>query len=120
MKSKNIKLMLLLLLNTVVLCSVYFALASIEFPIHYIYLAIGFGFGLIFVIYNRGFVGKDITPSMLPDTMTKEEKQAFIDDCKKRLNASRWMLTIIIPLIFAFALDMIYLFLFPALESIFL
>ena len=86
----------------------------------FIYLAAGVGLGLYYVIYNRGFVGKNATPDVLPDTMSPAEKQAFLDDSKARLQKSRWVLTLLIPIILTFAADMIYLFLFPQLKEIFL
>ena len=35
---------------------------------------------LTYVIYNRGFSRRGLTPEMLPDTMSAEEKQEFIED----------------------------------------
>ena len=67
----------------------------------------------------NGFVGKNLKPEHLPDTMALEEKQKFIDDCAARLHRSRWMITIIFPIILAFCLDMMYIFLLPMLEGIF-
>ena len=61
-------------------------------------------------IYNKGFSAKDVTPDMLPDTMSQDEKQAFIEDGKLRLRRSRWMLTLLIPIILTIACDMFYLF----------
>ena len=117
MKKQTKKLMLLLLLNCAVLISVYFILAHFAFPVHYIYIVAGVLLGFGFVIYNRGFSGKGVTPEMLPDAMTSEEKDAFITQSKQRLERSRWVLTLIIPLILSLALDMMYLFLLPMLQG---
>jgi len=118
MNQKNQWLFALLIGNSILFSVVYFALATV-FPIYIVYLTLGAVFTLIFVIYNRGFIGKNLTPEQLPDTMTKEEKQAFIDSCATRLHRSRWMITVIFPIVLAFALDMMYLFLFPMLEGMF-
>ena len=118
MNQKNQWLLTLLIGNSILFSVAYFALARI-FPIYIVYLAVGTVLTLIFVFYNRGFVGKNLKPEQLPDTMTKEEKQAFIDDCAARLHRSRWMITLIFPIVLAFALDMMYLFLLPMLEGMF-
>ena len=113
--SKEAKaLMLWMLANSVLFIALYFVLIGIGFEyILPIYCAVGAVMGLAFVIYNRGFAGKGVTPEMLPDTMPYEEKLAFIEDSKERLRRSRWMLTVIFPIILTVALDMMILFLFP-------
>lgn len=115
MKLDTKKTLLLLLANTVILMLLYFWIPS-QFRFGYlpmIYFAVGAGLALYYVIYNRGFAGKNITPDMLPDTMTLAEKQAFIDDSRERQSKSKWVLTILIPLVLVFAVDMVYLFVLP-------
>lgn len=116
MKPENKWLAVLLAGNSILFSVAYFVLAK-YFPIYIVYLAVGAVMTLVFVIYNRGFVGKGLTPDQMSDSMSPEEKQKFIDDCANRLRRSRWMITIIFPIIFAFCLDMMYLFLFPMLEG---
>ena len=118
MKPENQWLLLLLIGNSILFSVAYFALATI-FPIYIVYLAVGAVLTLIFAIYNRGFVGKNLKPEHLPDTMSHEEKQKFIGDCAARLHKSRWMITVIFPIVLAFCLDMMYLFLLPTLEGMF-
>lgn len=118
MKPENKWLALLLVGNSILFSVAYFTLAP-YFPIYIVYLAVGTVMTLIFVIYNRGFVGKNLKSEQLPNTMSLEEKQKFIDDCAARLHRSRWMITIIFPIVLAFALDMMYLFLLPMLEGVF-
>ncbi len=117
MKPELKQRMILLLANSAILMSVYFYAASLGFPIYYIYFALGGILGLVYVIYNKGFSGKNITPEMLPDHMTPEQKQAFIEDSKRRLRSSRWMLTILVPILFTFAADLFYLFVLEGLFS---
>ena len=105
-------LMARLLANCVAMLIIYFVVA-IRFQFGYIfhiYVALGVVLGLSYVIYNKGFSAKDITPDMLPDTMSQAEKQAFIEDGKLRLRKSRWMLTLLLPIILTIACDMFYLF----------
>ena len=104
-------LMWRLLLHCVIILAIYFILVAIHFEyIFHIYAGVGAVLGLSFVIYNRGFAAKGITPEMLPDSMTPLEKQKYIEDAKLRLKKSRWMLTVLIPIILAIACDMFYLF----------
>ncbi len=118
MKPENKWLALLLVGNSILFSVAYFALAP-YFPIYIVYLAVGAVMAFIFVIYNRGFVGKDLKPEQMNDAMSLEEKQKFIDDCAARLHRSRWMITVIFPIILAFCLDMMYLFLLPMLKGMF-
>ncbi len=119
--SKSTKrLLILLICNSVFFVALYFT--AVHFGFDYIlpiYCVIGIVVGFVFFIYNRGFSAKGITPEMLPDTMSATEKQAFIDNAALRLKKSRWMLTILFPILLAIAADMIYLYLLPLLEAMF-
>ena len=119
MKPEMKKTAIHLLINSILLVVLYFAVAKIFPYIWVIYLAAGAGIGFYYVIYNKGFSGKGVTPDMLPATMSLAEKEAFIEDSRKRLHDSRWVLTILVPILLTFMLDMIYLFIFPYLEAIF-
>ena len=121
MKEKQ-KLMLHLLLNSAILITLYFVISEmLKFSyIMFVYLAAGAALGLYYVIYNRGFVGKNVTLDMLPDTMTLAEKQVFLQNAKERLHRSRWVLTILIPIILTFIADVVFLFLLPQLKEMFL
>ena len=105
------QLMLTLLGNSTLILTVYFVLNRMEFwPIFFIYMGISAVLILIYIIYNRGFVYKDATADMLPDTMTPEQKETVLQEAKGRLCKSRWMLTLILPFVLAFMLDALYLF----------
>ena len=65
---------------------------------------------LAYLIYNRFLYRKGVTHEDLPDTMTYEEKQAFIDDGNARLKKSKWMMLIILPLVVTFLIDTFDLF----------
>ena len=111
---------LLLLFNTALFIALYFVL--IDLGVWFmppIYLAIGAVFAVVFIVYNRGFYAKNATVEELPNTMTREEKLSYIQDGKNRLNRSRWMLTVLIPLILAVAADLAYLYIFPYLQEMF-
>lgn len=65
---------------------------------------------VIYLLYNRAFVNKDVTVDMLPDEWDDEKKQAFVDGNAERAKRSRWMLTLIIPFIVVFLVEAFYLF----------
>ncbi len=119
MKPEAKKRALLLLVNTVILVALYFIVAQ-WFPyIMFVYLAVGAGLGIFYVVYNRGFSGKNVTPEMLPDSMSLAEKQAFIEDSRRRLKQTDWVLLVLIPILLTFLFDMAYLFLFPMIAGVF-
>lgn len=109
---KNRKYLIPLALNTVLFYGVYGVLSNTPActAVMWIYAVALLGFALAYVIYNHGFYKKNITPEMLPSSMSDEEKQAFIDDGKRRIEKSKWMITIIFPLVVTFMIDMVILF----------
>ncbi len=120
MKPDVKKLLTQLVLHSALIIPLYFVLAAkLHFPyLHVIYLLAGAALGIIYVIYNRGFVAKNAKPEELPDRMSAEEKRAFREDGIRRARNSRWMLTLIIPIILTFLFDAAILYLFPSLEVI--
>lgn len=120
MKPDAKKLLIQLVINLIIIVPLYFVIATyVQFPyIHYIYLAAGAGLAFYYVIYNRGFVGKNATPESLPDSMSAAEKQEFLEDCRRRRRDSRWVLTLLIPIILTFLADAAILYLMPSLEAV--
>ena len=119
MSKKN--LALLLLGNTVLFIGVYFLLVQLDFwLITPIYIAIGTVLAVIFIVYNRGFYAKNAKLEELPNTMTHKEKLAYIQDGKDRLARTRWMITLLLPIVLAIAADIVYLYIFPYLKEILL
>ena len=74
------------------------------------YSALLLGFGLAYLIYNRFFFRMGLTKDDLPDSMTKEQKDAFLQNADMRLARSRWMLLIILPLLLTFLVDALEIF----------
>ena len=74
---------------------------------------------LTYVIYNRGFSRRGLTPEMLPDTMTEEEKTEFIEDGVRRLKKSRPLLIVIFAFAFTFVYDVIELIAVPFFKELF-
>ena len=114
------KLFLYTLINLVVLMSIYFYFVKIEvIAVMFVYMALTLVLSVAFVIYNRGFAKKDVTPEMLPADWSEEKKREFIDDGKTRLQKSRWMITVILPLFVTLCADFIIIQTIPYFRDIF-
>jgi hypothetical protein len=119
------RLLITVAINSVLLTLIYFVIAyginlgliSLFLPVLYwIVLA---GFIMAYIIYNRAFTRRDLTPDMLPLDWTLEQKEEYIADGKNRLKKSQWMLTLIIPIAVPVALDALYSFTFPMIQNLF-
>ncbi len=113
------KTALLLLANTVLLLTLYLLFVNINATatlIVYSVIAAGFAFG--YVIYNRGFSRRGVTPDMLPAEWSYEKKCEFIEDGKRRLERSKWMLTIIFPIIVIYGFELFDIYLMPMIRNI--
>ncbi len=113
----------LLIANTVILTFIYFGSMGINQPILSAIVTVGYwvgfaGFLIAYFVYNRGFTRKDVTEDMLPDTWSEEKKREFLEDSQKRYKKSKWMLTVIIPLMVPIMLDAIVLFTWPIIQNL--
>lgn len=115
-QKENRKYLIVTLLNTVVIYGLYVilinAIPASTTVIVSVYLAALGTVSIGYVFYNRGFSRKNVTVDMLPDTMSEQEKEDFIEDAKIRMKRSKWCLTLIIPLVFTFFMDIFYLFIY--------
>ena len=105
---KKWKIALIVLVNFVIFIALYLtgvAFAPLATMIIYTVALAVTAFG--YVIYNRGFSRKNVTLDMLPDEWPPEKKTEFIEDGKRRLENSKWVLTVLIPLIGVFAYEFI-------------
>lgn len=101
----------LLLMNTVLALLIYFGCVALEFSaIFFIYIGAAAVLLIVYVIYNQGFVLRGATPEMLDASLPLAERQKMIDQAATRYASSRWMMTILIPLIVAVLLDAIYIY----------
>ena len=80
-----------------------------------LYAAVGAGFLIAYIIYNRGFTRDNITPDMLPDTMSEHEKLAFIQSGAERKRKSKWMIVVLFAAFVPLAIDFIVLTAIPTL-----
>jgi hypothetical protein len=105
--SRKILLPLLLLLNTAAAAVIYFVLLHYvrPEPVLAVYMTLFAAALFGYVCYNRGFFGRNLTPDRLPDTMTAEQKQAFIKDVNERSRRSKWLIVFGFPFGFALLFD---------------
>ena len=55
----------------------------------------------------------------LPADWGEEEKIEYIADGKRRLEKSKWMLTVLLPLIVIYGYEIVELFIIPMIEGLF-
>ena len=123
-KGKNTRYLILLCVNTVLFFAIYRVLLSYgeltdntfySFLAMVLYMALLLGFTLAYLIYNRFFYRKGVIPEQLPQDWSAEKKEAFLADGERREARSRWMLTVIFPLIVTFFVDAVDLFILDTL-----
>ncbi len=101
---------LVLSANLILFLSLYYLLPQVGFyHLPFIYVLGGAALALWYVIYNRGFSLHNATPEMLPDSYSREEKEAMLEEAERRMKRSRWALLILIPLIAVILVDMVVL-----------
>lgn len=82
-----------------------------------VYMVIAAACIFTYFIYNRGMTRNNVTPDMLPDDWTDEQKQEFIDDGKRRLERSKPLLILIFAFAFTFCADIIELVAIPMFKG---
>ena len=124
MKEKHVYL-IFTLLNSILFYGIYAILMEYSFwkIVSIVYLVALGAVALFYVLYNRFFVRKGVTAEMLPDDWSDEKKREYVESGQARLRKSKWCLTILIPLIFTFFMDIFVLFIYnpyfaPVIESI--
>ena len=80
-----------------------------------LYAIVGAAFLIAYIIYNRAFTRDNITPEMLPDTMSEHEKLAFIQNGVERKRKSKWMIVVLFAAFVPLAIDFLILQVFPTL-----
>ena len=119
-ENQRLRYLVILAVNTILFLGFYRVLlhyadltqnAYYSFCAMILYMALLVGFVLGYLIYNRFLYRKNLTVEDLPDTMSPEEKEAFLADGKERLQKSKWVMLIILPLVITFLVDAVELFL---------
>ncbi len=122
------RLILTIAANSILLTAIYFgACYGITDPALWVispivsvgYWVVFAAFLVSYIVYNRAFSRKDLTPDMLPRDWPPEKREEYVADGKRRFEKSRWMLSVIIPLLVPIALDALYLFTLPLIQNLF-
>ena len=79
-------------------------------PVMIIYMVIPAGLLIAYLIYNRGFVYKDVTPDMLPAEWSEERKSEILENSRVRAERSKWILAVLIPFVLVLLADALYLY----------
>ncbi len=105
------KTALLVLMNTILFFALYYGCIALRFnAIFFVYLGLAAVLLIIYVVYNQGFALRGVTPEMLDEALSLEERQAMIDRAAARDKSSRWMMTLILPLIVTVLADALYVY----------
>lgn len=117
-KQFNGRLALCMLAIFAVLALIYYILLAMHFfwvtPILYTAAATLF---LVFFFVNRGFSREPVSREMLADTMTEQQKDAFIEDDIRRKALARKIMTVMTPVLILVIVDMVILFFLPVLKG---
>ncbi len=108
-KRVPVKYIIMLSVNFILALSIFLVAwdNGIELIISFIYGAITLVAALYYIIYNRGVIGKLPTAEMLPPTWDRATREAFLEDMKTRRQKSKWVMTILVPMICVFAYKML-------------
>ncbi|MBQ7010929.1 MAG: hypothetical protein IJN63_04425 [Clostridia bacterium] len=116
---------LLIIVNTVLFYTVYYFIANgkagyvLSQVVMWTYFAALIGFFSAYIIYNKGFTMVDRTADSFPESWSYEKMCAVTEEGKRRKEKSKWMLYIIVPLMFTFMFDMIDLFILDRFKYLF-
>ena len=108
------KIALIVLVNFIVFFVLYLGGVRINAYVTFIIYTVLFGVTVIgYIIYNRGFTRKNVTLDMLPEEWPPEKKTEFIEDGKRRIENSKWVLTIMLPMVGIYAYELIDIYIMP-------
>ena len=119
--SQTVGMLMLLVVVTMVVFAIYRFLIDFYYfeVVLIVYMVIATALVLTYLLYNRGLSRKGVTAEMLPEDWSEEQKTEYIEDGRRRLHRSRWMLIPIFAFLFTFAMDLIELLVLPFLQDLF-
>ena len=118
-KAVIIKLTLLVVVSAVIFAIYRVLMTSSLFPIVLgTYLTVLTALIAVYLIYNRGFIRKNVTVEMLPDEWDEQRKLEYVEDGKMRVKRSSWILIFIMAFAFTLVFELFELYFLPALESV--
>lgn len=118
--NKHVKRVLILVGNFILLFALYMIGMHLNPEITFIvYSVLLAAFSFTYVIYNRGFSRRGVTVDMLPDDWPPEKKTEFVESAAYRMERSKWMLTILLPLIAIYGYEIMDLYVIPNIIALF-
>lgn len=107
-----LKLVLILLLNTLVLFGTYayFVMRRNINWLFWVYFGALLVSALAYILYNRAFSDADCTFYSLPNDWSDQKKNDFLFARDERKRKSKWLLTIVFPLCICLLFDTVNLF----------
>lgn len=122
---KTLARLLIVIVNTVLFYTVYAMLANGDAGyissqiVMWTYFAALIVLFSAYIIYNKGFTMVNRTADSFPEDWSYEKMCAITEEGERRKQKSKWMLLIIIPLMFTFMFDMIDLFILDSFRYLF-
>ena len=122
---KTLARLLIVIVNTVLFYTVYAMLANGDAGyiasqiVMWTYFAALIVLFSAYIIYNKGFTMVNRAADSFPEDWSYEKMCALTEEGERRKQKSKWMLLIIIPLMFTFMFDMIDLFILDSFRYLF-
>lgn len=109
-KKVNWKLAAKLAISFIVIATVYFVCVyyMLKFIVHVYAIAL-LVLSVAYVLLARGYSLKPVDESLFPDDWDAERRQKYIEGDIKRKKIAKTLLFFIIPIMFTFMLDMLYI-----------
>ncbi len=126
-KKPNVKLYILSALAVVIIFGAYRIvlmlvenghIAPVWFRVMmWAYMIAGCALFLAVFILQRGFSGKPISESDLPDTLGESEKLALLESDRRRKRTAKYLMIPLVSIIFVFMYEIIELYYFPVIKN---
>ena len=114
------RLLVAIAVTIIIFCLYRFLISQYYFEIVLIiYMVAAAAVIIAYVMYNRGFSRRGVTPQMLPKDWSEEQKREFIEDGELRLKKSRPLAILIFAFVFTFVVDILELYALPLLQEMF-
>ena len=109
---KKIRYILAFMISCAVIIGTYMYLAGLNkyvltYALMIAYISVFLILVFTYVIYNRGILGKRLTPDMLDPQIPYEERVEMVEDVNRRRDKSSWMIPVAVPFLLSFLLDYI-------------
>ena len=120
-QKRKLGYLLMVIVNAIIIFGLYRVLVALGYfkAVFIVYTVLFTGITVGYLIYNRAMSRKGLTMEMLPDAWDEDKKRAYLADGERRLERSKWVLTLIIPFVLTMAYDVLDLFVLDSLKALF-